>query len=415
MFLKFNIASEKLKIFLILLVLLFIFNSESSFGVGIGSSQIIKYIDMLPEASYSFNYFVSPTRSYPFNYRVYLEGDETLLKFFSVSQSFFSNLTGRGYFNVNVAFPQELPPIDPGLYTIWVTVKEEPIGGGGISAISAARMPINVRVLYADAYIKASIAVPNGNVGDLLSVNLKLENWGRQRTTCYGSVKILDGSHTVIKALPFEDVLVEAASSENVPLVLDTTGFLQGEYTAIAEVYWEGKGSTTASTTFLIGNLDLNIKSYTEELKAGEINPFEIVVESLWNNPMEDVYAEIKLESPDGKQFSTKTPTYTLDPWKELTLKGYVDLTEATTGRYKGKVIVHFDGKSKEKNIKVDVTSKEVVEAPAPAPTVLGLSTGVFIGLLVAIIALIALNVFVVLYFIRREKSKKPKRSRRRK
>jgi len=247
-----------------------------------------------------------------------------------------------------------------------------------------------------------------------LPVKLVLENWGKKDTTVSGFISILDSDKRIINKLSFDPENVPATEKREVNLVLDTTGFLQGEYTAVAEIYWDNN-KTIASTTFLIGDLDLKIKSYTEELKAGEINPFEIVVESLWNNPMEDVYAEIKLESPDGKQFSTKTPTYTLDPWKELTLKGYVDLTEATTGRYKGKVIVHFDGKSKEKNIRVDVTSKEVVEAPAPAPTVLGLSMGVFIGLLVAIIALIALNVFIVLYFIRREKSKKPKRSRRRK
>jgi len=390
--------------------------SSNSLAIGIARSFKLGFVDLLPGESLKFDYTLTHTRKYPMSYKISIVDDGSgISKFVKLVPSEFTDVAEDQHFTLIFEVPDsEIFSFEPGIHTLWIRAEEILPPTSGIGARGVVEIPFRVRVLYDQAYVIGHLSVKDGNVNELLPVKLVLENWGKKDTTVSGFISILDSDKRIINKLSFDPENVPATEKREVNLVLDTTGFLQGEYTAVAEIYWDNN-KTIASTTFLIGDLDLKIKSYTEELKAGEINPFEIVVESLWNNPMEDVYAEIKLESPDGKQFSTKTPTYTLDPWKELTLKGYVDLTEATTGRYKGKVIVHFDGKSKEKNIRVDVTSKEVVEAPAPAPTVLGLSMGVFIGLLVAIIALIALNVFIVLYFIRREKSKKPKRSRRRK
>jgi len=409
--------ARKLTFFLLILTLFSVLSLPMVCSVGIGFKRRVEFLDLIPGNHFELDYVLTHTRKTSMDYIIYISDDGSGLNaFFTIDPSNLTALDHDHPFKVifNVPEDVDLSQYDPGIHTLWIVAEEVLPPMSGIGARGIVKLPIRVRVLYDYAVIKASIWVKNGNVNDLLPVKLSLENWGRDDTIVNGVVTVLDSQQKTLRTLTFGPVEVKATKRNEVNLVLDTTGFLQGEYTALAEIYWDNN-KTIASTTFLIGDLDLKIKSYTEELKAGEINPFEIVVESLWNNPMEDVYAEIKLESPDGKQFSTKTPTYTLDPWKELTLKGYVDLTEATTGRYEGKVIVHFDGKSKEKNIRVDVTSKEVVEAPAPAPTVLGLSMGVFIGLLVAIIALIALNVFIVLYFIRREKSKKPKRSRRRK
>jgi len=384
-----------------------------AYSLGIGFKKRIEFLDLVPGNYVELDYVLTHTRKTSMDYFIHLLDDGSgLNRFFRVEPSNLTALEHDHSFKVifNVPKDVDLSRYEPGIHTLWLVAEEVFSSMSGIGARGVVKLPIRIRVLYDYAVIKASISVKNGNVNDLLPVKLSLENWGKENTVVNGFVNVLDSQQKIQRTLTFDPIEVKATERKEVNLVLDTTGFLQGEYTAVAEIYWnENKNKTIASTTFLVGNLDLKIKNYTKELKADEINPFEITVESLWNNPMEDVYARVLLKGPDGKEFSMKTPTYTLDPWKELTLKGYVDLTGAPTGKYKGKIVIYFDGKSKEKSIKVDVVSKEAVEMPGATPA-FGLSKSVFIGLLIAIIALIELNIFIIFYFMRKNKRKKSKK-----
>ncbi len=90
---------------------------------------------------------------------------------------------------------------------------------------------------------------------------------------------------------------------------------------------------------FRVGEFRVLILNYTDELKENEVNEFEIEVESLWNEDIEEVYAEVIV----NRIAVFSTPIVLLNAWERKTLVGYFDSTGFDYGDFRAEVVLYYD------------------------------------------------------------------------
>ena len=172
-------------------------------------------------------------------------------------------------------------------------------------------------------------------------------------------------------------------------------GLPPATYKAVATIDWD-EGQLITEDTFEIGTLDVDIIGYSAVFPQGQINPFNVEIESHWNDPIEDVWAEIIIR--DEK---IQTPTIILDPWKIKKLTGYWN-TQLDAGSYDAEIILHYADKTESRKIKIEVKEQieEVIEKP-----MIQISVNTLI--IAAIILLVSLNILWLLYLTKKKSDKK--------
>jgi hypothetical protein len=130
---------------------------------------------------------------------------------------------------------------------------------------------------------------------------------------------------------------------------LDSSGFNAGNYIARSVVEYDGEKPAVQNITFRIGELSIDIVNHTKEITIENIMPFDIEIESGWNNVIEGAYAKVRI-SNDTTQIATFTTTPTsLEPWEKKTIVGHFNTSQATNGTYNVFMSVYYFGGGLEK------------------------------------------------------------------
>jgi len=127
---------------------------------------------------------------------------------------------------------------------------------------------------------------------------------------------------------------------------LDVSGYNPGNYRAVAQVKYEA-GEVTAEDTFRLGELRIEILNYTQEFERDELNSFIVDVESLWNDPIRNVYANFSIVGGE----SALTPSIDLDGFTRGQLTGFIDTTGTEGDEFQGKITVFYGEGRTEKTV----------------------------------------------------------------
>jgi len=110
---------------------------------------------------------------------------------------------------------------------------------------------------------------------------------------------------------------------------------------------------------FRIGSLFVDITNYTSRFMKNSLQRFEIGIESKWNDPIEDVYANVKIFNATRNLFSFKTPSEKLEGWESKTVTGFLDTRGLAPGVYDGEIALLYTSGKKSgqstKAIKIEV------------------------------------------------------------
>jgi hypothetical protein len=112
----------------------------------------------------------------------------------------------------------------------------------------------------------------------------------------------------------------------------DSKGNPSGRYTAAAIVSYDA-GVVMQNGSFRIGDYFIEIYNYTKMVEKGKISPFEVNIESMWNDPIPNVYATILIRNSTD-EFQLKTISQNLAGWGKSTLIAYWDATSMAKGNY---------------------------------------------------------------------------------
>lgn len=252
---------------------------------------------------------------------------------------------GKGRVNAFLKLPQELK--EPGTHRLLIGAK--PIissrGEGGVGIVASVNGAIRVHIPYPGKYAEISnFDVKDANAGEPIRYRLKIHSRGEESITTNSRIEVFDSKNESVRAYQLGTDEIPGVDFVEIKDTFDTTGFGAGDYKAVAIVSYSGR-EVKKEDIFRLGELNVKIVNYTRMLEKEKINPFVIEVESLWNDPIKELYAEVFVV---GINMSFLTPSVELKPWRKERLQGFFDTTGIEEEGFQIRMVIHYGDQTTE-------------------------------------------------------------------
>ncbi len=368
----------KKEILVLLVISIFLLNLQLVLSLGI--SPAIQYVDFQPglELEYSFKVYAGSEQSI----ELYSEGEFSELVKFDKKE-----LNGGGGFNIKIKLPQEIEI--PGKHTLLIGAREKvDAEAGAIGTSVVVRAPIFIQVPYPGKYAEISLLIHNANVGEPIKFEVSVASMGKEPILATTNIEIYSEKKK-IETLDLGTKLIENQKSDKFIKFLNTSNYKPGDYNATAIVDYQA-AIAKKSSGFRIGELFVDMTNYTNEIIKGGIKPFEINIESLWNDPIENVYGEIYIIKNNMSIISFLTPSVSLSGWEKKTLNGYVNTDTLELGEYDLDININYEGKKTMNKGKLTIKTKQKYRAYY------------IIGSILTVLIVLIILIFIYFKFIKR-------------
>ncbi len=248
---------------------------------------------------------------------------------------------GRNIFEIVIL---ELPSIIGGANSITTDSKEF------ISATTAVIAKLLVDIPYPGKYLISNLHVSSANKGDAITFTASLFSKGNQ------DINHIEGT-VIIKGPTNEEITrvktntISLSPGDNGKIVANWNADLNpGTYFVDMIVNFDGK-QIALSEPFIIGDKNLKVKNLIiDKFKLGQIAKVDILAESVWNDEIKDVYAELNILDSDGSIIDTvKTSSQNIPGLGTMILSGYWDTKGMIIGSYDINVKLFYEGKISER------------------------------------------------------------------
>lgn len=389
-------------VFLILFVFVFsLASAENALAVGILGSN--DFFIFEPNINKTYNFGVLSNTDRPMDHGIGFDGD--LAPYAKLSTTTLKDLPPNevGYFSLNLALPDELPP---GMHSLTMCVLEmESRGGGGsgsnIGTRAAVCLVIKVLSLYPEKLAEFDFYAPDVALGEIAEMRMDVRSLTLQNMTISGDIDIYSnstGNLVKVITLMTEERELLSGKSEKLYARLNTTNLEIGKYIAKATLHFD-ENSLNQEKTFNIGNLSMNIVNFTDLIYKSKVNKIDIYVKSRWNSEIKEVYAEIIIKGKN-QTWKASSSTEAFAPWETKPLNVFFDANNISVGDYPTKVILHYEGKTEETSGLLSV--REKIEVPNST-------------IILVIVILLLIILFIILIVRTRKKMKELERGQVRK
>jgi len=130
---------------------------------------------------------------------------------------------------------------------------------------------------------------------------------------------------------------INASDSLNFNILLNTSNYSAGNYNAVASVNYNGK-SGQVSQPFRLGELSVRVLNCTNEFDGNSVGKFKINVESLYNDNIKRLYAEVRVVGEKSAGFDTSPVN--LEAWQNKTLSGFFQHKRSARKKYLSKYYI---------------------------------------------------------------------------
>lgn len=392
---------KKEMILSIIFFILIIGISNFSIAIGLVPSKIS--LSVQPNNNYIINYYVTGAGDFD----VEIGCDPLLEQYIEVSET---STTERGEktFQLRFDFPTEIEK--QGHEKISIIVKEKPAHEkmkGNIVGLTSVEGRINIDIPYKGLYAEMFTKIFNANKGEEAEFDVTIKNFGEKDIKkAYVKIEIYKDAQK-IKTLKSEKVSIPIDYSHEFVMYLTTDDLKPGIYNAHITGYYDSKKRETDSV-FKIGTLDILITNFTKQFYVNETNEFFIQIESLWNNPIERIFAEITI-SKNGKIIKEfKTPNYDLKQWGSQKIIAYWDTRNLELGEYDIEIKLYFADKYKTVKDEIFIVKRPEPEKPFE---LFGLNTTALV-LIGTIIIMVIMNIIILISLFKSKNNKKLKKKK---
>ncbi len=280
--------------------------------------------------------------------------------------------------------------------------------GAYVGATAAVATNMLVKVPYPGKYAEIRLDISEAQVNETTVFIIPVLNFGTETINkAKGTVEIRGPTNEVLATLETNELSIPAKSTGEL-----TAGWKAdvnaGKYYAVAIVNYDGK-LAKAEKIFGVGSLLVEVKDIVvKEFSLGEVAKFNILVENKWNEQINDLVAELIVENDKGDELvRTKSATGSVAALGQTTLDVFWDTEGVQSGIYNTKVILHYAGKSSEKQLKIEVTLDKIKTSFVGATAqVIGVEQkGILQNsvLMIAVVALVIINVGWFVYMRKRK------------
>jgi len=373
--------------FLIILSFVLIASNISAIGLGPGGYETT----FSPGASQKFDFTALNNGKNPVTYNVYVKGE--LKDDITCSPNSLSLKGGAmGGFSCTLIMPNSLEP-GPHKAAIGI-IESAPSGGvGQISVLSAVEARLTVNVPYPGFYVSIKLSANNTEINKPTNIQVKVKNLGKDNITTQIPIEIMSGEEIVGNAMT-DEKFIESMKEETFNVVWVANVANAGKYTAVANLVHEDK-TFNASTSFMVGDLIINIINLTSEIYPGEIGKFNLTLQNMWSEPV-DSNVEIDVLK-NNTLLGSKNDTLSMKGFEKKDFKIFWDTPLQETGVYQAKVKLKYGGKEKESLFDFEVKNREEGKKMGMA-AVFGLA------------AILVIIILAVLFLIMRRITKKSRK-----
>jgi hypothetical protein len=287
------------------------------------------------EFPFTFNFDSGPTA------KTYVSGD--LAEYVELDKD---SIQGNGKVVATMKLPSEITT--PGDHRIRIGAKQIPNEKGGIEVIGDIGGVIKVSVPHPGKYVEAILSISNADTSEDIKITLTVYNKGSEIIEIKPIVEIFNNQE-VFESVEFESASINPTESIELAKSLDADLLGIGRFNATAIINYDDK-QLKAYHTFRVGRVDIIILDHTKEFERNKINRIQIDLESMSNNPIENVYANITILDPLQ---SFLTPPITLKSFETASLEGFFSTFDIEPTRFDAKIVIHYPNSTIEKIVKL--------------------------------------------------------------
>jgi len=348
----------KYKIIKILICMIFIgLISIQVNSIGISPSRII--VPFEPNMEKSFTYYILNREDTTTNVQIYTTGEfSDYVTLYETSMKIGPGETGQ--FTIDFKMPSFIT--EPGTYDTRIGVVEI-VGGNGIGAgssvgaVTGVESQLYIRVPYPGKYISTRLEIGKLVVNEPMIFKIIVDSLGKEDIdSLSGIIKVYDPEKNEITKLDTDIKNLKAGETTELYAKWTPKDLRPGVYKAVAVVNYDGKISETESE-FNIGDLLIEVVNISQKtFEQGKINKFDIGIQSLWNEIIDNIYAEIKVYDNNKNIISEfKTENTDVRPWSFKDINAYWDTTNVPIGTYNANIILNYRGKQSQENFEFNV------------------------------------------------------------
>ena len=362
------------KYFLILVVILFF--SLDVYALGISPSKI--ELDFQPNLKQEFEFLALNSVNVSFPVEVFVSGELEEYIDFEKQEIILEPFENRAF-----KFTLELPESfdKPGNHTVDLVVLQKEMigteeGGFTIGAVVSVRTPMIVFVPFDGPYVDLAFESRDKEIGEEVPFLVYMNNLGTEPVDYLkGEITIFNFRDEIVGTIFFEDSL-SLGEEKQIILSWGSEGNTAGLYYAILKVNYSGE-SAEERAEFRLGSFFIDILDYQKKIEKGEINKYESVILSTWNDPLQNVYTQLDINY-FGEPKIFKSESFEIAGWENKTVVMFVDSSDMEKGTYPAKLSVFYGNTSTSVNFDIDVImDKSIIYIS------LGIVVLVIIGLIV--------------------------------
>ncbi|MBD3163710.1 hypothetical protein GF323_00755 [Candidatus Woesearchaeota archaeon] len=380
----------------------------SGMCLAIGVSPVRKVVDFEPNKEYELELKISNDGQKDIKALVYSHGE--LTEYIGIVDSLVS--IGKDE-ETKARFRLGLPAsLDkPGIHKAEMVVMEYPSSYGTeketvVLATASVVSELWVRVPYPGKYAEARLYIDAKNTGEDVNFAVALMNFGKEDIQkAKAVIRILGATYEEIGVIETNEAGIKTGGQEKLTASWPAD-VNPGKYHVIAEITYDGK-KLILEDNFEVGNLLIDIKKISvKDFSLGDVAVFDILLESKWNEQINNVYGEMTVMDRQGTEYTKfKTASIDMPAMGEGTLKAYWDTENAKVGQYSLRLLIHYAEKVTEKLIEAEVNIDSIrTELGATAQVVAQEGMGRDTLLTILVIILIIINAAWFAYFIKSRK-----------
>lgn len=276
--------------------------------------------------------------------QVYTEGD--LAQYVELSTV---QITGAGGVNALLELPDKIET--PGTHYLFIGGRQVGLvnSPGGLAIVGDARGVIMVKVPYEGKYATLDFGATSANAGHPIDLVLTIKNLGLEELLTGASVTIYSGENQPLQTVIFDVQKLVPNEVKVLTHTLDTSNYTAGRYRAVAEITYEDK-TVNKEGFFRLGELYVNISNYTSVVARNKINQFDIIAESYWNDPIDQIYANVSIPAYNIR---FTTPSSSITGFGKTTLSGFFDTTTVSEDTFQATIQLNYGSKTTVKDVTI--------------------------------------------------------------
>ena len=387
---------------LVLFTLILIISLNAVLAIGVSPAK--KYIDFTPAQSQELSLKVYNNEHKDMTAAIYIQGE--LSQYIELTTNLITLNKNQEFAEVKytITLPNQIPR--PGIHQAEILIiellDEKNNQKTAVNALPAVTSLIKLRVPYPDKYAEANLYIEPASINEEVSFTIPVFNYGTEPlTNVYAKIEILGATYQKIAEVQTNKISLNTKEESTLGAVLPPQPN-PGIYHAIATVYY-GNNNIRLEKNFEIGTLYVKINQVkVEDFTLGSIAKFDIYIENIWNQYLEQVFADVIFKDKQGTEYSRyKTATIDLKSYGIGKLEAYWNTKDLPTGEYELDVTLNYQNKTTTSLIETNINLDSISTNKIIGKAIMGSSgkTNTNNLLIFGLIILVIINIAWFFYF----------------